>query len=135
MRAGGAGTDHGTAGATRHVVPTDALAGATDMRKQINGLSVLVEEVLEADPFAYAVLQQIIKARQHQCGPLEFRGSPNPWSFPTHGPSSHARSATAEGGRTLQLLRPKFTECDFSVTISVGGTPAVRSSGFDAMHK
>ena len=29
--------------------------GATDMRKQINGLAVLVEEVLEADPFAHAV--------------------------------------------------------------------------------
>lgn len=42
---------------------TDALAGArvfvrpgaTDMRKQINGLAVLVEQVLEADPFSHAV--------------------------------------------------------------------------------
>lgn len=42
---------------------TDALKGArvfvrpgvTDMRKQINGLAVLVEEVLEADPFSHAV--------------------------------------------------------------------------------
>lgn len=29
--------------------------GPTDMRKQINGLAVLVEEVLEADPFSHAV--------------------------------------------------------------------------------
>ena len=42
---------------------TDALKGArvfvrpgvTDMRKQINGLAVLVEEVLEADPFSHTV--------------------------------------------------------------------------------
>lgn len=42
---------------------TDALRGArvfvrpgsTDMRKQINGLAVLVEEVLETDPFSHAV--------------------------------------------------------------------------------
>jgi len=30
-------------------------AGATDMRKQINGLAVLVEQELELDPFAEAV--------------------------------------------------------------------------------
>ena len=42
---------------------TDALAGAriyvrpgpTDMRKQINGLATLVEQVLEQDPFSHAV--------------------------------------------------------------------------------
>jgi transposase len=42
---------------------TDGLAGArvfvrpgvTDMRKQINGLSVLVEQELELDPFEHAV--------------------------------------------------------------------------------
>jgi len=44
-------------------VLTDGLVGArifvrpgpTDMRKQINGLAVLVEEVLESDPFSRAV--------------------------------------------------------------------------------
>ena len=42
---------------------TDGLVGArvfvrpgpTDMRKQINGLAVLVEEVLQADPFEHAL--------------------------------------------------------------------------------
>jgi transposase len=42
---------------------TDRLAGArvflrpgpTDMRKQINGLAVLVEQTLRADPFSHAV--------------------------------------------------------------------------------
>ena len=29
--------------------------GATDMRRAINGLAVLVEELLEADPFSHAV--------------------------------------------------------------------------------
>jgi len=42
---------------------TDSLAGArifvrpgpTDMRKQINGLTAMVEQVIEADPFSHAV--------------------------------------------------------------------------------
>ena len=41
--------------------------GAVDMRKQINGLALLVEEELEADPFSGNLFLFCNRRRSHLC--------------------------------------------------------------------
>ena len=72
--------------------------GATDMRKQIDGLAALVEDVLEQDPFSNALFAFCNQRRNQTplCIPIAVRGGRIPLAptsraacscVPAHGPA------------------------------------------------